>query len=131
MATAWERAAAEAATPHTRQVLLRSAVVMNPDRGSAFDVLLALVRLGLGGTQGDGRQYVSWVHDRDFVRAVAWLIDHDEFAGPVVIASPNPLPNAEFMATLRRAWFRRFGLPASRWMLEVGGAAHERRRSCC
>ena len=99
VANAWERAADEAVVPQTRKVLLRSAMTMSPDRGGVFDVLLGLVRRGLGGTSGDGRQYVSWIHDRDFVRAVYWLIDHAELEGPVNLASPNPVPNAEFMRT--------------------------------
>jgi uncharacterized protein (TIGR01777 family) len=120
VATAWERAAKEAVVLQTRKVLLRSAITMSPDQGGAFDVLLGLVRRGLGGRQGDGRQYVSWIHDRDFVRAVYWLIDHPELDGPVNLASPNPLPNAEFMRTLRSAWGTRVGLPSSKWMLELG-----------
>ena len=99
---------------------LRSAMVMSPDRGGIFDTLLALVRRGLGGTAGDGRQYISWIHEFDFVQAVYWLIEHDELEGAVNIASPNPLPNAEFMRALRRAWGARIGLPATRWMLELG-----------
>ena len=64
VATAWEQAALDDAdAPHTRKVLLRSAMVMSPDRGGVFDVLLGLVRCGLGGPAGDGRQYVSWIHD--------------------------------------------------------------------
>ena len=94
-------------------------MVMSPDRGGAFDILLGLVRRGLGGRNGNGRQYVSWIHDRDFVRSVYWLIEHD-LAGPVNLAAPNPVPNAEFMRALRRAWGSRFGLPATRWMLELG-----------
>ena len=118
----WERATEEAAArlPRTRLVLLRSAITMNPDPGSAFDVLLGLVRVGLGGTNGNGRQFVSWVHEDDFVRAVYWLIEHAELSGPVNIAAPHPLPNAEFMRGLRRAWGTRIGLPATDWMLEVG-----------
>jgi uncharacterized protein (TIGR01777 family) len=119
VATNWERAAVEARTPHTRQVLLRSAITLSPDPGGVFRVLLGLVRRGLGGTNGDGRQFVSWVHDRDFVRAVRFLIDSD-LAGPVNVAAPNPVPNAEFMRTLRQAGGTRVGLPATRWMLEVG-----------
>ncbi len=119
VATAWERAANEAATPGTRKVLMRSAMTMSPDRGGIFDTLLGLVRRGLGGASGDGRQYVSWIHECDFVRAVYWLIEHN-LDGPVNICSPNPLPNAEFMRSLRRAWGIGIGLPAARWMLEVG-----------
>ena len=118
--TAWERELDRAETPRTRKVKLRSAVVLSPDRGGIFDTLLGLVRRGLGGTAGDGTQYVSWVHDADFVRAIEWLIEHDEVDGPVNIASPHPLPNAEFMRELRRAWGAPIGLPATAWMLEIG-----------
>ena len=119
VAQAWERAATAIETPQTRKVLLRSAMTMSPDRGGVFDVLLGLVRKGLGGTNGDGKQYVSWIHEHDFVRAVKWLIKH-EMEGPVNLSSPEPLPNAEFMATLRRAWGTKIGLPATKWMLELG-----------
>jgi uncharacterized protein (TIGR01777 family) len=116
----WEQAANEADVPGTRVVLMRSAMTMSPDRNGIFDTLLTLVRRGLGGTCGDGRQFVSWIHDRDFIRAVYWLIDHDELVGPVNLASPNPIPNAEFMRELRHAWGARVGLPSTRWMLELG-----------
>jgi NAD dependent epimerase/dehydratase family enzyme len=95
-------------------------MTMSADPGGIFDVLLRLVRHGLGGTAGDGRQYVSWVHHEDFVRALHWLIDHEEIEGPVNIASPEPLPNAAFMRALQEAWGIRLGLPATRWMLEIG-----------
>ena len=120
VATSWERVANETPTPRTRKVLLRSAVIMSPDRGGIFDTLLGLVRAGLGGTSGDGRQYVSWIHDADFIRAVRWLIEQDELEGSINLASPNPLPNRQFMRELRTAWGARVGLPASRWMLEIG-----------
>src|SRR5262245_7307175 len=120
VARSWERAAEEAIVPQTRRVLLRSAMVMSPDRDGVFDVLLGLVRRGLGGKHGDGRQFMSWIHESDFVRAVYWLIERDQFSGPVNLASPNPLSNAEFMRILREAWGTRFGLSSSRWMLEVG-----------
>ena len=110
----------EIATPHTRKVKLRSAMVMSPDRGGVFDTLLKLVRLGLGGTAGNGRQFVSWIHDSDFVRSVRWLMERDDLAGPVNLAAPNPLPNAEFMRILRQAWGIRLGLPAPGWLLEIG-----------
>jgi uncharacterized protein (TIGR01777 family) len=120
VATAWERAVDEAHAPHTRKVKMRAAVIMSPDAGGVFDTLLRLVRYGLGGQSGDGRQYVSWIHDADFVRAVLWLIEHDELAGAINLAAPNPLPNAEFMRALREAWGIRFGAPATRLMLEAG-----------
>jgi uncharacterized protein (TIGR01777 family) len=121
VATAWEDAAREEATGNgTRLVLLRSAITMSPDRGGAFDLLLKLVRFGLGGKNGSGRQYVSWIHEADFVRAVRWLIEHESVSGPVNLAVPNPLPNAEFMRALRQAWGIPFGLPSTEAMLEVG-----------
>jgi len=79
-----------------------------------------LVRRGLGGSAGGGRQYVSWIHDQDFVRAIYWIIKRDELEGPVNIAAPNPIPNSEFMSALRAAADISFGLPATPWMLEVG-----------
>jgi hypothetical protein len=120
VAKAWEQAAQQAVVPRTRKVLLRSAVVMSPDRGGIFDVLLGLVRYGLGGKSGDGRQFVSWIHERDFIRAIYWLIECSEMSGTVNLASPNPLPNAQFMQILRRAWGARIGLPAANWMLVIG-----------
>jgi uncharacterized protein (TIGR01777 family) len=120
VAAAWERAQGEAATPATRKVILRSAMMMSPEPGGVFDVLLSLVRRGLGGRAGDGRQYVSWIHADDFVAAVRWLIDREELSGPVNLAAPNPVPNASFMRDLRRAWGAPFGLPASAPLLEVG-----------
>ena len=120
VARAWERACDEASTPRTRKVLMRSAMTMSPDLGGIFDTLLTLARRGLGGRAADGRQYISWIHERDFIRAVDWLIEHEELAGPVNLASPNPMPNAGFMRELRRAAGSRIGLPATRWMLELG-----------
>jgi len=120
VATAWEKALDEAAADGTRKVKMRSAMIMSPDRGGIFDTLLMLVRRGLGGTAGNGRQYVSWIHDDDFIRAVYWLIEREDVGGAVNLASPNPLPYKDFMASLRRAWGTRIGLPATRWMLEMG-----------
>ena len=121
VAQAWEQALDEAATPRTRKTALRTAVVMGPERGGPFDILLGLVRHGLGGHAGDGRQFVSWIHEQDFLRAVCWLLDDDTMLeGPVNLAAPIPLPNAAFMRALREAWGSRFGLPATEWMLELG-----------
>ena len=120
VATAWEGALDEISTPRTRKVKLRSAMIMSPDRGGIFDTLLGLVRRGLGGRAGDGRQYVSWIHEADFVRAIDWLIEREHLDGAVNLASPNPLPQKEFMSALRRAWGTAIGLPATKWMLEVG-----------
>ena len=120
IAQAWERALDEARTPSTRKVALRTAMVMSPDAGGPFDVLLRLTRFGLGGDVGSGTQYMSWIHDEDFVRALAFLIERADVSGAVNLAAPTPLTQAEFMAALRHAYGCRLGLPATRWMLEVG-----------
>jgi len=120
VAKAWEKAANDADTPQTRKVLMRSAITMSPDKDGIFDVLLGLVRKGLGGTAGDGRQYISWIHELDFIRSIYWLIEHDELSGPINISSPNPLPNKEFMRILRKAAGVSIGLPAMEWMLAIG-----------
>ncbi len=116
----WERAQEAAATPGTRKVALRAAMVMSPDRGGVFDMLSWLARLGLGGPVAGGGQYVSWIHDEDFVRAVEFLIAREDVEGAVNLAAPCPLPQREFMRVLRRAWGVPVGLPASRWMAEAG-----------
>ena len=120
VATAWEKTANEADTPRTRKVLMRSAMTMSPDRGGIFDVMLGLVRKGLGGTAASGRQYISWIHDLDFIRSLYWLIEHEELSGPINLSSPNPLPNREFMRIFREAAGVPFGLPAMEWQLAIG-----------
>ena len=120
IATAWERALAEANVPSTRRVALRTAMVMSADKGGVFDVLANMCRMGLGGPIGGGTQFVSWIHYRDFVRACEWLIAHDDFAGAVNLCVPGPLPQREFMAVLRDAMSVPIGLPATKWMAEIG-----------
>jgi uncharacterized protein (TIGR01777 family) len=120
VAKRWEESFFAASTPNIRKIALRSAMTMSPDRGGIFDTLLRLVRFGFGGASGSGRQFVSWIHEADFVRAIDHLIAKEEIAGCVNIASPGPLPNREFMSALRRAWGRRIGLPSAEWMLEIG-----------
>ena len=120
VATSWEREFFAAATPSTRKIVLRSAMTMSADRGGIFDTLLRLVRTGLGGKAASGEQFISWVHEIDFVRAIGFLIEHETLDGCINISSPYPLPNREFMRDLRAAWGTRIGLPASRWMLEIG-----------
>ncbi len=120
VATSWEEAFFSSATPGTRKIALRSAMTMSPDPGGIFAELLRLVRFGLGGTAGSGKQFVSWIHGADFIRGIEFLMSHEEFDGPVNLAAPNPLPNRDFMRELRRAWGMPLGLPAPRPMLELG-----------
>ncbi len=125
IARRWEETQAEADVPETRRVALRAAMVMTPDRGGVFDVLLRMTRLGLGGPVAGGRQFVSWIHGADFVAAVSWLLESD-LAGPVNLAAPHPLPQSELMVDLRRAWggwAGLVGLPATAAMAELGAWA--------
>jgi len=120
VAMAWEAAFFERPTPRTRKIAMRSAMTFSPDRDGVFDVLSNLVRWGLGGRQGSGMQFVSWVHEVDFVRAVEFLIARDDIEGAVNISTPNPVRNEEFLRVLRKAWGMPVGLPAPKWLLEIG-----------
>jgi uncharacterized protein (TIGR01777 family) len=120
VATSWEEAFFSAVTPRTRKIALRSAMTMSADPGGIFAELLRLVRFGLGGTAGSGKQFVSWIHGADFIRSIEFLMAHEEMDGAVNLAAPGPLPNREFMRALRQAWGTGVGLPASRAMLELG-----------
>lgn len=123
IAKEWEAALAKAETPNTRKIALRTSMVMSADEGGIFDVLLGLVRRGLGGRAASGKQFVSWIHGDDFARAIDWLIEHDDFDGAVNLAAPNPLPYEDFIRALRDAAGVRVGLPATKWMLELGAWA--------
>ncbi len=123
IARRWEAAQAEAVVPQTRLVVLRTAMVMTPDRGGAFDYLSWMARLGLGGPVAGGRQYVSWIHGEDFVRAVEFLLRREDLDGPFIIAAPDPVQQRDLMRSLRGAWGGRPGLPATRLMAEVGALA--------
>jgi uncharacterized protein (TIGR01777 family) len=120
VAKAWEEAFFAAPVAPTRRVALRTAMVLGHGRNSVFPVLRRLARLGLAGPMGTGRQFVSWVHHSDFCRAVQWIIEHDEFEGPVNVAAPHPATNREMMRAIRAACGVPVGLPAPRWLLELG-----------
>jgi uncharacterized protein len=124
VARAWEETLDQAQTPATRKVALRSAIIFAPGEGGIFHVLRSLSRFGLGGPIAGGKQYVSWIHGDDFCRAVEWLIDRDDFSGPVNMASPNPVTQRELMRIIRRESGVPFGLPTTRWMLEVAAFLH-------
>ncbi len=120
LAKDWESAFFDTATPRTRKIALRTSLVFSPAPGSVFATLSHLVRAGLGGTQGNGRQMVSWMHESDYARALEFLIAHEDIDGPVNLCAPYPLPNREFMAALREAWNVPNGLPAPAALLAIG-----------
>jgi uncharacterized protein len=119
VATQWEASFFGAAAPRTRKVALRGGMVMSPDASGIFRQFLLLVRVCLGGAAGNGKQYMSWIHDQDFARAMDYLIEHEEMEGVVNVTAPAPLPNRDFMRAIREAWGIGFGLPAYEWMLGV------------
>ena len=121
VATAWEKAFMDAAVPSSvRKVALRSAMVLGNEKGTVFDVLCGLTRKGLGGKMGSGQQRVSWIHEHDFARAVEFLIARDDISGAVNVSAPKVPTNAELMKTLRTLLRMPVGLPATKWMLEIG-----------
>ena len=122
IAQAWERTFDEHKLDHTRKVTLRSAMVLSAGtaENNVYRVLRRLVRFGLGGKMASGKQYVSWVHEIDFCRAIVWLIEHKETNGVVNIAAPAPITNADMMRSIRELHGMRIGLPAAKWMLEIG-----------
>lgn len=119
IARAWEAELQDAPTPATRKVILRSALTLSPDRDGVFDVLTRLARLGMG-RQGSGRQYVSWIHEYDFVSAVLFLLSRSDLEGPFNLSAPCPLPNRDFMASLHAALGSRITFPVPRLILEIG-----------
>lgn len=119
IATAWEAAFNACPAPATRKIALRTAIVLGDD-GGAFPVMARLARFGLCSPQGSGQQWVSWVHIRDFCRAVEFLAQANSLSGPVNICAPHPLRNWEFNALLARELRPPLRLPQSRWLLEVG-----------
>jgi NAD dependent epimerase/dehydratase family enzyme len=98
-------------------------MVMTPDRGGVFGVLSRMARLGLGGPVAGGGQYVSWIHEDDFTAAVRFIIDTGTLTGAVNLAAPGPERQRDFMRELRGAWGVPVGLPAARWMAELGALA--------
>ena len=120
VARAWEEEFAKAECPQTRKIVLRTAIVLDSIPGTAYEVLRRLARFGLGGKMGDGKQFLSWIHADDFCRSILWVIENPSATGNYNIAAPAPITNAETMRLLRQAVRMPIGLPASRWMLEIG-----------
>lgn len=117
VARAWEEACAGA--PAARRVVLRTAVVFDRDT-PALDRLVGLVRWGLGGRVGSGRQWVSWLHIADLLAVVRRCLDDPDLSGVVHATSPNPVRNAELMAALRRVLRRPPAPPTPAPLVRLG-----------
>jgi uncharacterized protein (TIGR01777 family) len=114
----WEQCFFAERTPFTRKIALRTAVTLG--EGGVLVPYFRLIRSGLGGRQGSGRQMYSWVHIEDVGGAIEWLFDRPELEGVYNVAAPGPVTNSVFMATLRRLMHYPFGLPAPAWLLWFG-----------
>lgn len=119
VAKAWEGAFFAAATPKTRKVALRSAVVLGRN-GGALIPFKNLVRAGLGGVQGDGRQMFSWLHEEDLFEIIQFIRSHDGITGALNGTAPDPLSDREVMTILRQALHMPFGVPLPGWLLTIG-----------
>lgn len=121
VAKAWEKAFFDDEVPDSlTRVALRTAIVLGNEPGSVFDYLRKLAVLGLGGRMGSGRQKMTWIHVDDFCRIIEWMIGREKLQQFYNLSAPNPIDNAKCMAGFRRIVGRSFGLPATRWMLEIG-----------
>lgn len=119
VATAWEKQFFSFKLPETRQVALRIAIVLG-NEGGAFVPLKNLVKWGLGGAQGNGLQMFSWLHIEDLKNSIDFIMQHSEITGAINCVSPNAIPNKTMMHALRKALHQPIGLPAPKWLLQLG-----------
>lgn len=117
----WEEAFWKAQTPRTKKILLRVGIVFGR-RDGVIPRLINLVKIGMGGRQGNGMQYVSWIHEHDLARITEWLCSHGEDGETYNVTSPHAICNKDLMKLLRSSLGITFGLPASQWFLEIGAA---------
>jgi hypothetical protein len=118
VAQSWEKAFFKTATPKTFKTALRTSIVLGKN-GGAFIPLKRLTQLGLGGKQGKGNQFISWIHEKDFARAIDFIIEN-KMTDIVNIVSPQPIANQEFMAKLRAQLHVWFGVPTPEFILKIG-----------
>lgn len=118
VAKTWEKSFFETQTPQTLKTALRTSIVLGK-KGGAFVPIKNLTAMGFGGTQGNGCQFISWIHETDFAHAVAFCIEK-ELEGVVNIVSPTPIRNKDFMKLLRKEMHIKIGVPISKRMLEIG-----------
>jgi len=117
---AWEAAFRQACAAIERAVLLRMGIGLGGDGDPATAKLAKIVRLGLGGTVGSGRQWVSWVHLDDLLTVMLRAIDDATMSGTYHVTSPNPVRNADMMAIYRRLLGRPLGIPAPAIVAKLG-----------
>jgi uncharacterized protein (TIGR01777 family) len=121
VATTWEKTFFDIKLPQTRQVALRIAIVLGKD-GGVIIPYTRMVKMGLGGTQGNGKQRFSWIHIEDLYRIILFIKENPAYQGVFNCSSPHPVTNAILMKTFRNLVKPLFGLPAPSWMLKMGAA---------
>jgi uncharacterized protein len=119
VATNWEKTFYSFSLPKTRQIALRIAIVLGKD-GGVMTPYINLVKFGLGGIQGTGNQMFSWIHVEDLFRIVLFLNKREDLNGTFNCSAPEPVSNREFMKKMRKAMNIPIGLPAPKWLLEIG-----------
>lgn len=119
VAKQWEQSFFSFDLPQTRQIALRIAIVLGKNEG-AIVPLKNLTRFGLGGKQGSGQQMFSWIHIDDLYDIILFLRDRDDLNGVFNCSSPHPVTNDAFMSSMRQAMNIKIGLPAPKWLLEIG-----------
>lgn len=120
VAKAWEQAFFEFEDlPHTRLVALRIAIVLGKG-GGVIKPYTNLVRYGLGGRQGSGKQMFSWIHLEDLYRIILFIQEDKSRKGIYNCSAPHPVKNRELMYTLRKLIGRPWGIPAPTWLLKLG-----------
>ena len=118
VALSWEKAFFKTETPNTLKTALRTSIVLGKE-GGAFNPLKTLAKIGFGGKQGKGNQFISWIHEDDFANAVDFILQK-EMIGVVNVVSPKPIRNADFMKKLQRAVGFPFGIPLNTFLLKIG-----------
>jgi len=118
VAKSWEKTFFEIKTPKTLKTALRTSIVLGK-KGGAFLPLKNLTMFGFGGTQGNGNQFISWIHEKDFARAIEFIIDK-KLQGVINIVSPKPIKNKEFMKILRKCLAISTGIPVGVRLLKIG-----------
>jgi uncharacterized protein (TIGR01777 family) len=116
---AWEKTLNSFETKNTRKIALRISIVLGKDDG-VFTRLKTLTQFGLGGKQGNGKQYVSWIHIEDFCRAIEFFITNNNSNGAYNLSTINPITNDTLMKTFRKKMNIPFGIPSPDFILKLG-----------
>lgn len=118
---AWEAEFFKCNLNSTRRVATRTSIVLG-NSGGAYPIMRKLVKSGLGGKQGNGNQFISWIHISDFCKAIQFIIGHPEIVGPINVTAPNPVKNVDFMKALKVKYKKWIAISQPKWLLEMGAA---------